>query len=196
MKRKNILIAGPCAVESQTQIKTSIENAKIRSLNFMRMSLWKPRTRPGFEGLGEKGIKYLIQGALSGINPATEVLLPSQAELVMESVLIANPQTKLLLWIGARNQNHHIQRDIAKAVKGESRVFLMVKNQPWPSEDHWEGIVEHVLSSRISEKQIILCHRGFIPNGNNPKGFRNPPDFGMAMRIKEKFMLPMIFDPS
>ena len=195
-KKKPMLIAGPCAAESEEQIKIAIRNAKKRGLDFVRISLWKPRTKPGFEGLGEKGIKFLIQAAKERVNPATEVLVPEQAKKIIDKVLSENSKTKLLLWIGARNQNHYIQREIARIAAGDKRVFLMVKNQPWSSKEHWEGIIDHVLDGGINKDRLILCHRGYTPNGTNPKGYRNLPEYSMAMEIKEKTGLPMIFDPS
>lgn len=193
---KPIIIAGPCAAESKEQVLAAIEKAKKRHIDFMRISLWKPRTKPGFDGLGEKGIKLLIKAAQAGVNPGTEVLIPEHANLIMNKVLSKVPNTKLLLWIGARNQNHYIQREIARIASKNNHVFLMVKNQPWISEDHWEGIIDHVLEGGISRNRLILCHRGFIPNGANPHGYRNVPEYSMAMRIKDKTDLPMIFDPS
>ncbi len=195
-KKKTIIIAGPCAAESMEQIRLSIRQAKRRKVDFMRISLWKPRTKPGFDGLGEKGIDLLIEAAKSGINPATEVLIPEHAKIVMKKVFNAVPKTKLLLWIGSRNQNHYIQREIAGIAAKDKRVLLMVKNQPWVSEDHWEGIIGHVLDGGISKERLILCHRGFTPNGVNPHGYRNVPDFAMTRKIKEKTGLPMLFDPS
>ncbi|MDP3987558.1 MAG: hypothetical protein Q8P80_00235 [Candidatus Levybacteria bacterium] len=196
MKKKQIIIAGPCAAESEVQIRISLKEAKKRKVDFVRICLWKPRTKPGFDGLGEKAVNLLIEAAKMGLNPATEVLIPSQAEFVIKKVLGAVPKAKLLLWIGARNQNHCIQRDIAKACAKDMRVYLMIKNQPWVSEDHWEGIVGHVLHGGMSKDRIIVCHRGFTPNGVNPHGFRNMPDYEMAIRMKAKTGLPILFDPS
>ena len=143
-----------------------------------------------------QGIELLIESARLGVNPATEVILPEQARTVMDEVFRGVPNCKLMLWIGSRNQNHVIQREIARIAGSDKRVVLMVKNQPWSSEDHWEGIVGHVLSGGIDKNRIILCHRGFIPNGINPCGYKNVPDYAMAMRIKNTSQLPMIFDPS
>jgi len=157
---KPLIVAGPCAAESRGQILASIEQAKKRNIDFMRICLWKPRTKPGFEGIGETGIDLLIEAARAGINPGTEVLIPDQAKIVMDTVLSKVPSTKLLLWIGARNQNHYNQREIARVAARDKRVFLMLKNQPWVSEDHWEGIIGHALDGGIDENQLILCHRG------------------------------------
>lgn len=193
---KPIIIAGPCAAESREQIAASITEAKKRNIDFLRISLWKPRTKPGFDGLGKSGIPFLVEAVKMGINPATEVMLPSHAKAVMDAVLPVLKKGKLLLWIGSRNQNHLVQRQIARVASKDERVFLLVKNQPWTDEKHWEGIIEHVLAGGISEDHLILCHRGFGPNGHNPLGLRNIPDYEMSMRIKSKVNLPMVFDPS
>lgn len=195
-KNKIIIIAGPCAAESEAQIMQAIKESKNRNVDFLRISLWKPRTKPGFAGLGLSGIPIMVKAAKMGINPATEVLLPSHAKAVMKAVLPVLKNNKLLLWIGSRNQNHLIQQQIAKIASTDKRVYLLVKNQPWADERHWEGIIDHVLAGGISPDRIILCHRGFMPNGHNPFGLRNIPDYEMSMRIKTNFKLPMVFDPS
>lgn len=194
--KRPLIIAGPCAAESKEQILAAIGEAKKRNVDFIRISLWKPRTKPGFEGLGEDGLELLVAAARAGVNPATEVIMPEHAKIAMTAVFSAVPRARLMLWIGSRNQNHYIQREIARVAARDKRVILMVKNQPWTSEDHWEGIVGHVLSGGINKERVVLCHRGFTPNGHNPHGYKNIPDYAMAMRIKEKFNLPMIFDPS
>lgn len=191
------MIVGPCAVENDAQVKESILQAKIANVDFIRLSLWKPRTKPGFEGIGEKGIRHLVEAAKEGINPGFEPMLLEHVEKVAEAVLSATKTGKLLVWIGARNQNHYIQREMAKIASQDSRIILMVKNQVWHNEKHWEGIIEHVLCGGIKKENLLVCHRGFAPYSyNNPEGYRNVPDFDMAMRIKERYDLPMIFDPS
>lgn len=196
MKKKFLMVAGPCAAEDQAQIITSIKAAKKLGIDFLRVSLWKPRTKPGFDGLGEEGIRFLIEAAKQGVNPATEVILPQHAEMVIKAVLPATKKGRLLLWIGARNQNHYIQQEISRVVAGDKRVTLMVKNQPWESEEHWDGIIEHCLAGGIAKTNLFVCHRGFSPTNGNPQGYRNIPNYEMAMRIREKSKLPMLFDPS
>jgi len=196
--KNTIIIAGPCAAESEEQIIASLKEAKKRNVDFVRISLWKPRTKPGFDGLQEKGIPLLLEAVKMGLNPATEVLTPKHARAVIKVVLPALKKNgKLMLWIGARNQNHQIQQQIARLASKDKRIYLMVKNQPWPDQSHWEGIVDHVLAGGISRDNLILCHRGFVVNGHdNPRGFRNIPNYEMSKIVKEKTALPMIFDPS
>ncbi len=194
---KKIIIAGPCAVENKEQVLESMKQCKQLQIDFIRLSLWKPRTKPGFEGVGEAGIEYVVEAAQQGLNPGVEPMLIEHAQQVADAFLKVKNNTKLLLWIGARNQNHYIQRGIAAVAAKDPRIFLMVKNQIWHNEKHWEGIVEHVLDSGLPKERLMLCHRGFAPTAdNNPKGYRNVPDYDMAMRMKEKTGLPMLFDPS
>jgi 3-deoxy-D-arabino-heptulosonate 7-phosphate (DAHP) synthase len=193
---KYLQITGPCAAESKEQIHASIKLAKKRNVDFMRISLWKPRTKPGFDGLKEDGIQLLVDAAKAGVNPSTEVLLPENAQKILDQVLPHLGKGKLLLWIGARNQNHYIQQEIARVCAQDSRVYLMMKNQPWVSEDHWMGIIEHGLTGGIKPDHLIICHRGFAPMGENPLNLRNMPDYEMAMRVKDKMKLKMVFDPS
>lgn len=195
--RRPIIVAGPCAAETPEQIMFSITEGKKRAkLDYLRVTLWKPRTKPGFDGLGEAGIPLMIDAIEHGLNPATEVLTGEQAQAVLDGVLPVLGNNKVMLWIGARNQNHVIQQDIARVCAQDDRVHLMVKNQPWYNEAHWEGIVEHCLSGGISERNLGLCHRGFMTDGANPLGLRNVPDYEMCMRVKEKTGLPVIIDLS
>lgn len=194
-----IIIAGPCAAESREQIESIAEKISALGNIIMRASIFKPRTRPGFEGLGKEGVKLLIKAAAKNITIATEVMLPEHVNMILEGIADLPRKPKLILWIGSRNQCHLSQREIAKIIneKAPRSTKLMIKNQPWKDEAHWIGIAEHVLSSGLSPGRIILCHRGFCPDSNpNPNMFRNLPDYEMAMRIKKATKLPMIIDPS
>ncbi|MBI5221204.1 MAG: hypothetical protein HY979_00155, partial [Candidatus Magasanikbacteria bacterium] len=55
-----IIIAGPCAAESREQVIKSAREAKKRGVKILRASLWKPRTEPGFDGVKEAGIPWLV----------------------------------------------------------------------------------------------------------------------------------------
>lgn len=196
---EQLMIAGPCAAESLHQVMYSADRARERGIKILRACIDKPRTMPGFEGHGNEAISWLFDVAQMGLTPATEVLLPKQADAVMNGVLGKDSNNHLLLWIGSRNQNHQIQRAIGESVVGEPRATLMIKNQMWPDKKHWIGIVKHVLDGGASLDQIWLCHRGFAPPLN---GHRNPPNLQMALEVQHSLSqefgveLPMIGDPS
>lgn len=197
--KQKIIIAGPCAAESKEQVIRCALAMKKKNIKIMRASLWKPRTRPGFEGVGQEGIPWIAEATKIGIIMATEILFPEQVNQVVEGVIKNNGNPKnLLFWLGSRNQNHKTQKDIAHQIHTISKdIKLMIKNQPWRDEAHWLGIVDHVLSAGLSLDRVILCHRGFSSGWSaNPIGLRNIPDWEMAMKIREQTHLPMIIDPS
>ena len=58
LKRPSI-IAGPCSVESEEQLRDSI-TPLLDKVDLFRGGIWKPRTRPGtFEGMGEEALKWI-----------------------------------------------------------------------------------------------------------------------------------------
>lgn len=192
-------IAGPCAFESRQQIVDCRSALQATSINTMRASLWKPRTRPGWQGLGAKALLPLFEETLPfGIRPATEVLNKEQAKMAIDALKGFGKDAKLLLWLGSRNQNHFEQEQIAKLVANTPKnVELMFKNQMWEDYRHWLGIFEHLTSAGLLNERIIACHRGFAAkDADNPKSYRNLPNFEMAMKLKEQCAVRMIVDLS
>ncbi|MEK6574813.1 MAG: 3-deoxy-7-phosphoheptulonate synthase, partial [Chloroflexota bacterium] len=54
------IIAGPCSVESRTQILEAAHAVKEAGATALRGGAFKPRTSPySFQGLGEEGVQYL-----------------------------------------------------------------------------------------------------------------------------------------
>ncbi len=195
---KETIIVGPCSAESEKQLLETAEELKKRKIRFMRASLWKPRTAPGFDGVKSKGFPWFAKITKMGIFIGTEVMLPEHViKLTKEVEKRGGDPAKLFFWLGSRNQNHFIQKKIAKTVelKTPKNTKLIIKNQPWKSKEHWLGIVQHVLSSKIKKERLILCHRGFHDEKN--KKIRNTPDFKMANDIKKELgNIPMIIDYS
>ena len=62
IKKNNLIIAGPCSVESEVQIlQTAIELKASGKVDILRGGIWKPRTNPGgFEGVGTKGLAWML----------------------------------------------------------------------------------------------------------------------------------------
>lgn len=195
-KTEQLIIAGPCALESLEHAKITISNAKNLGITHVRANLRKPRTEPGFDGVGKIGIPWLQEIASQDLVPSLEVLHAREVDMLMEEILGKVPHSALLVWLGSRNQNHDIQQEIGKAVAGESRIKVMIKNQPWRDEAHWRGIAKHLATGGADKSQLLMCHRGFAPWDKSETNMRNIPDLDMALKVKIETGLPMILDPS
>ena len=200
--KSRINILGPCSARERGQVVDVAEALLKEGVHIERACLWKPRTRPGgFEGVGVAGIPWLAEVTNMGITIATEVMEPGHVTDLMQGLQSnGGDQRNAIMWFGSRKQDHRVQRAIAKRMLEETpnEVKLLIKNQPWFSKEHWEGIVEHVIAAGFPNDRIILCHRGFAPGKNepNPQGFRNLPDFQTAIEVKNATNLPMIIDAS
>ncbi len=196
MKKKGIVIAGPCALESREQLRRSVQGILPWNPSYIRASIWKPRTCPSWDGIGSQGIFTLLEETLPyGVMPATEVLLPQHVVELAQALKQFDANAHMLLWLGARNQNHLLQQMIASAILEQELPFtLMVKNQPWPSQTHWEGIIRHLLASGLANEQLLLCHRGFSVKDSSI--WRNEPDLSLAKEVAETTALPLVLDPS
>ena len=59
-----VLMAGPCAVESEEQILEAAQGVKAAGATFLRGGAYKPRTSPyAFQGMEDEGFKMLRQAA-------------------------------------------------------------------------------------------------------------------------------------
>jgi len=199
MIQNPILVAGPCSAETDEQMDIAFYEANQRHVDFVRVNLWKPRDIPAFDGLKEKGLYLLSRAAEVGLNPGMEVMFADHVTMAMEATLPhLKDDGKLLVWIGARNQNHFFQKEVGRLAAQDPRVWVMIKNQPWPNDKHWEGIAAHVMDGGFPKERLLNCYRGVAPSPNdpNPDGLRNLVDFENAMAMKQKTGIPMIFDLS
>ena len=59
-RKEFVIIAGPCAVESEEQLMEIAKFISSRGIKFLRGGAFKPRTSPeSFQGLGLKGLEIL-----------------------------------------------------------------------------------------------------------------------------------------
>lgn len=93
-----LIIAGSCAAESEQQTAGSIEQALQRGVDVVRISLVKPRTKPGFDGVKEEGLPWLTEASNQGLIPATEVITKNDAELFAASVADVT-EGPVMMWI-------------------------------------------------------------------------------------------------
>ncbi|MBG09319.1 MAG: 3-deoxy-7-phosphoheptulonate synthase [Halobacteriovoraceae bacterium] len=184
-----IIIAGPCSAESKDQMISTAKNIeRIQEVSFFRAGLWKPRTRPNlFEGVGEKGLKWLQEiGQQTRLKTTTEVAKTIHVEKCLEYNIDA-------LWIGARTTVSPFSvQEIAESLKGTKKTVL-VKNPVNEDLSLWMGALERLDKAGI--KKIIAIHRGFTaPPGG---AYRNNPLWHIPLELKDRCpKLPIICDPS
>src|SRR5262249_9682471 len=81
-----VVIAGPCSVEDEDQIRAAARAAREAGAQILRGGAFKPRTSPySFQGLGERGLELLAcAGREAGLPVVTEVMEPDLVPLVAE----------------------------------------------------------------------------------------------------------------
>jgi 3-deoxy-7-phosphoheptulonate synthase len=176
-----VIIAGPCAVENESQILDIARFVSSQGVKIMRGGAFKPRTSPySFSGLEKEGLILLDKARQeTGVLIITEVLDTQDIELVTEYSDI--------LQIGSRNMQNY------KLLKAAGRLNkpVMLKRGMSANLEEFLGSAEHLLSG--GNEQIILCERGirtFVEYS------RNTLDLNIVPVIKRVSHLPIIVDPS
>ena len=79
-------MAGPCAVESETQLLQTAEAVARAGASILRGGAYKPRSSPyAFQGLGVEGLKFLRKAREeTGLAIITEVMSEGDVELIAE----------------------------------------------------------------------------------------------------------------
>jgi len=175
------IIAGPCAVESESQALTIAKKVKAAGADMFRGGAFKPRTSPySFQGLGKKGLDILVKVRdETGLPIVTEALDVENFDLVEECADV--------IQIGTRNmQNFSLLR---KA--GGSKKPILLKRGMAATVEEWLMAAEYILSEGNS--QVILCERGVRTFVNHS---RNTLDLSAVPVVRKESHLPMIIDPS
>jgi len=105
-----VVMAGPCAIESEEQLLESAYIAKKGGAQILRGGAYKPRTSPySFQGMEKEGLKLLNQvSTQTNLPTVTEVVNPADVDLV-ESYAD-------MLQIGARNiQNFALLKEVGRS---------------------------------------------------------------------------------
>lgn len=176
-----VIIAGPCAVESQEQILAAASWVKKSGAHMLRGGAFKPRTSPySFQGMGEEGLKLLQEASLqTGLPVVTEVIGEWSLETALKYVDV--------LQIGARNmQNFQL---LKKA--GQTRVPVLLKRGMSATVEEWLMAAEYIRSE--GNENIILCERGIR---TFETATRNTLDLSAVPLIKRLSHLPVLVDPS
>src|SRR5437870_2594932 len=175
------VMAGPCSVESETQLLTTAAAVKAAGATVLRGGAFKPRTSPyEFQGLGQKGLKLLAKARReTGLAVITELLSETHAELVAEYADI--------IQIGARNAQN-FQLLIAAAKTGKP---ILLKRGFSMKIEEWLLAGEYVLSNE--NPSLMFCERGIRPFETYT---RNTLDLSAIPIIKQEPHCPAMIDPS
>lgn len=193
---KPYIIAGPCSVESRSQLRQVSEAlCRIPRVQSIRCGVWKPRTRPGgFEGLGEPALQWMKELSDSSLRMADGSPLRFCCEVARpEHIDLCHHYGIHTVWIGARTTaNPFMVKELSEALKG-SAMQVLVKNPVSPDVRLWLGAIERLQQAGVTD--IVAVHRGFSMYHNN--GYRNAPLWEVAMEFRrEQPTIPILCDPS
>jgi len=176
-----VVMAGPCAVESEEQLFSTARAVKAAGATVLRGGAFKPRTSPyQFRGLGKDGLAMLAQaGKETQMAVITEVMTPEHVDLVAKYADI--------LQIGARNMQNFILLDEV----GKTKKPVLLKRGLSSSIQEWLLAAEYILNQ--GNEQVILCERGIRTFENYT---RNTMDISAIPIIEKVSHLPVIADPS
>jgi len=175
------LIAGPCAVENEEQLRASALAAKAAGARVLRAGAFKPRSSPyAFQGLGAHGLVLLERiGREVGLPVVTEVIESGDVELVARHADA--------LQVGARNMQNFA---LLKALGRAGKPVVLKRGMSAKIEDLLLA-AEYVLAA--GNDQLILCERGIR---TFETATRNTLDLAAVPLLKAKSHLPVIVDPS
>ncbi|SMC26788.1 3-deoxy-D-arabinoheptulosonate-7-phosphate synthase [Desulfacinum hydrothermale DSM 13146] len=176
-----VVIAGPCAIESEDQALTIAHHVKRAGAHLFRGGAFKPRTSPySFQGLGEKALRILEKVRKeTGMPVVTEALDHTLYDLVEEAADIVQ--------IGARNmQNFSLLRRA-----GQSRKPVLLKRGMSATLDEWLMAAEYILEG--GNPNVIFCERGIRTFAHHS---RNTLDLSAVPVVRKESHLPIIVDPS
>ena len=176
-----IVMAGPCAIESEEQLLTIAKEVKAAGAKILRGSAFKPRTSPyDFQGLGEEGLKIMRKAKqATGMLVETEVMDTRDVAMVAEYVDLTR--------IGARNMHNF---DLLKEVGKTDKPIILKRGMS-------ATLKELMLAAEYLMKEgnhnVILCERGIR---TFETATRNTLDISAVPVLKEETHLPVIIDPS
>jgi 3-deoxy-7-phosphoheptulonate synthase len=176
-----VVCAGPCAVESRSQILETAHAVKEAGAKVLRGGAYKPRTSPySFQGMGPEGLKLLAEAREeTGLLVVSEVMSPEQVPMVSTYVDI--------LQVGARNtQNYALLHAV-----GESQRPVLLKRGMMSTMEELLMSAEYILSH--GNDRLMLCERGIR---TFEQYTRNTLDINAVPMLKQLTHLPVFVDPS
>ena len=179
--KRIIVMAGPCAVETEEQLTEAAKVVKDAGASILRGGAFKPRTSPfSFQGLQEVGLKLLAHiREQFDIPVITEVVDPHDVNMVAKAVDI--------LQIGSRNmQNFALLTKV-----GKSKCPVVLKRGFSCTIAEWLTAADYLLAE--GNNKVILCERGIRTFEDS---IRFSLDISAIPVVKKSSHLPVIVDPS
>ncbi len=175
------IMAGPCSIESEEQVRKTVQHLQSCGVRVMRGGVFKPRSSPyAFRGMGIEGLKMFSAICReSGIKVITEVMEPAQIQPMYDYIDVYQ--------VGARNsQNFNLLDELGRVDKP-----VMIKRGISGTIEELLYSAEYVFAG--GNERLLLCERGIR---TYEKASRNTFDINAVPILKEKTHLPVIVDPS
>src|SRR3990172_874569 len=179
--KRIVVMAGPCAVESEEQLMESAKIVKDAGACILRGGAFKPRTSPfSVQGLQKAGLELLRRANERFDLPViTEVVDTADVNLIAKYADI--------LQIGSRNMQNFAL--LTKASKSKRPVVL--KRGFSCTVTEWLTAADYLLAG--GNTQVVLCERGIR---TFEESVRFSLDISSIPVIKRFSHLPIIVDPS
>jgi len=176
-----VLIAGPCAVESEAQLLAAARGVSAAGARMLRGGAFKPRTSPyAFQGLGDEALELLARARV-------DTGLPVVTEALDEQGVARVARVADVIQIGSRNMaNGALLRRAARAGRP-----VLLKRGMAATLDELLHAAEYVMAE--GNAQVLLCERGI-------RGFdgstRYVFDLTAIPLLRQLTHLPIVADPS
>ena len=175
-----MMIAGPCSVETPSQITSIAKSVKASGAHMLRGGAFKPRTSPyAFQGLHERGLELLVDaGRAAGLPVITEIMDINHLPL-FENVDV--------IQVGARNmQNFELLKEL-----GQIRKPILLKRGLANTLQELLMSAEYIMAG--GNENVILCERGIR---TFETATRNTLDLSAVPVLHQHTHLPVVVDPS
>lgn len=176
-----IMMAGPCSIESETQVDTIAVRVKELGALVLRGGAFKPRTSPySFQGLGLPGLKMMRRAADKyGLLVVSEIMDHTQIPEMIDYIDV--------IQVGARNmQNYNLLKELGKLSKP-----VLLKRGIAATIEELLLSAEYIMSG--GNYNVVLCERGIRTFENST---RNTMDISAIPVVHKLSHLPIIVDPS
>jgi len=176
-----VVMAGPCAVESESQLMATAEAVAEAGARILRGGAYKPRSSPyAFQGLGVEGLKILRKAReATGLAIVTEVMSEEDVAVIAEYADI--------MQVGTRSMENYA---LLEALGGCGRPVLLKRGMTATLE---ELLRSAQVVAMAGNPEIILCERGIR---TFETATRNTLDIAAVPVLKTVSHLPVIVDPS